>query len=246
MATTHNEVSAPPGASAADDMGQDPLAKLHKMSTTAGVASPQYVAISTAAVVASLLGVASALALLSPLLLIIPVAGVVVACVAWRHIADSNGTETGKGLAAAGLVLSLLLGGGIFGREVAERVHARNDARQMQAVADQLTQRLKARDYDAAYGMFTTPFRQRVTLDQFKVRWESMQQPGPLQSLTWNGVLPAYESVGQSVAGVISMAVSFTDREGRFTFVFRKTDDGGWQLENIPELFPMERPQRRQ
>jgi hypothetical protein len=251
MATTHNEVSAPPAASApaaaAEPTGDDPLAKLHKMSTTAGVASQQYVAINTAAVVASLLGVASALALLSPLLLIIPAAGTVVACVAWRHIAGSNGTETGKSLAAVGLLLSLLLGGGIFGKEMADRVRARGDARQMQAIADQLTQRLKARDYDAAYGMFTTPFRQRVSLNQFKPRWESVQQSGPLQSLTWNGVLPAYESLegGQSMAGIISVAVSFADREGRFTFVFRKSGEA-WQLDNIPELFPIERPQRRQ
>ena len=44
--------------------GPDPLAKLHKMSTTAGVASQQYVAVNTSAVIAALLGVASALALL--------------------------------------------------------------------------------------------------------------------------------------------------------------------------------------
>src|SRR2546429_5411940 len=81
----------------------DPLARLHKMSTTAGVASQQYVAINNAAVIAALLGVASALALLTPTLLIVPLAGVVVAIVSWRQISNSNGTETGKPLALLGL-----------------------------------------------------------------------------------------------------------------------------------------------
>jgi hypothetical protein len=165
--------------------------------------------------------------------------------VAWRHIAGSNGTETGKPLAAIGLVLSLLLGGGIFGKEVADRVRARGDARQMQAIADQLTRHLKARDYGPAYDLFSTAFRQRISPDQFKARWEALQQTGSLQSVVWNGVLPVYETVegGQGVAGVVSMAVDFQDREGRFTFVFHKSAEA-WQLDNIPEVFPIERPQR--
>jgi hypothetical protein len=264
MATTQNEVSA--SAAAAPSAGDDPLAKLHKMSTTAGVASQQYVAVNNAAVLAVILGLASGLAILSPLFLICPLAGVIIALVAWQQIRNSNGTETGNlpiylinlhgfrffrlfdlPVHVAGLVLCLLFGGFVVAKEVTSRVSARGDARQMQAIADQLTQRLKAKDYNAAYEMFTTPFRQRVSLNQFKARWESMQQSGSLQSLTWNGVLPAYDSIegGQSVAGIVSMAVSFADREGRFTFVFRKASEA-WQLENIPELFPIERSQRRQ
>ena len=98
-----SNLSSPPIAT---EQAADPLSKLHKMSTTAGVASQQYVAVNTTAVVAALLGVASAMAMFSPLLLVIPVATVVVSIVAWRQIANSNGTETGKPLAVLGLVLA--------------------------------------------------------------------------------------------------------------------------------------------
>jgi hypothetical protein len=248
--TTPNEPSAPASAAsaaaAAEAAGDDPLARLHKMSTTAGVASQQYVAINAGAVVAALLGVASALALFSSLLLVIPLAGIIVACVAWRHIANSNGTETGKPLAIIGLLLSLLLGGGIFGKEIADRIRAHADAQQMQAIADQFTQRIQASNYGGAYELFTPAFQQRVSPDQFKARWEALQQSGALRSLKWNGVLPVYESIegGQGLAGVVSMAVDFQDREGRYIFVFRKAGDA-WRLENLPDIFPIERAQRR-
>ena len=57
-------------------------------------------AVNTAAVLAALLGVASGLAIFSPLLLVIPGIAVIVSVIAWRQIANSNGTETGKPLAA--------------------------------------------------------------------------------------------------------------------------------------------------
>src|SRR2546423_11699825 len=98
---------APQHSAPATDSANDPLAKLHRMSTTAGVASQQYVAVNTTAVIAALLGVASGLTLFSQLMLVIPVAGIVCAIVAWRQINGSNGTETGKPLAIAVLLLSL-------------------------------------------------------------------------------------------------------------------------------------------
>src|SRR5205085_1507862 len=68
--------TAPPEPKPATDTeAPDPLAALHKMSTTAGVASQQYVAVNGAAVLAALLGFASALTILSPVLLVVPAAG---------------------------------------------------------------------------------------------------------------------------------------------------------------------------
>src|SRR5438874_8696362 len=169
----------------------DPLAKLHKMSTTAGVASQQYVAINTAAVLAASLGVASALSIFTSLLLIIPVAGLIVSIVAWRQIANSNGTETGKPLALVGLALSLLFGGGVLARDLIEAAHDRANARQMDASVQQLTAALKAGNYNAAYDLFAPAFQARVSPEEFAKKWTDVQVPsyyGPLQSLTWNGV----------------------------------------------------------
>ena len=58
------------------------------------------------AVVTLILGVASSLSLFDPVLLAIPVAAVVLAVIAFRQIFASNGTQTGKGLTALGLILA--------------------------------------------------------------------------------------------------------------------------------------------
>src|SRR5438045_8876185 len=87
-----------PAAPKAPLVDDDPLARLHKMSTTAGLGSGDYVAVNGTAVFAVFLGFASALALMSETLLLIALAAVIVSVVAWRQIKHSNGTPTGKGL----------------------------------------------------------------------------------------------------------------------------------------------------
>lgn len=222
----------------------DPLSKLHKMSTTAGVASQQYVAVNSAAVLAALLGVASTMSIFSPLFLLIPLVGVILAVVAWRQIGNSNGTETGKPVAVIGLLLSVLLGGGVLGREIIDHQHAREDARQMEALATRLGDAIKARQYDAAYHLFDVNFRTRISPEQFKAHWASLQMPPstPLKSMAWNGVLPQYEKWegNDTLLGVMYVTVNFENAEGRFTFVCRKVGSG-WEIFNIPELFPIER-----
>jgi len=227
----------------------DPLSKLHKMSTTAGVASQQYVAVNIAAVMAALLGVASGLSVFSPLLLVIPIVGIIVALAGWSQISNSNGTETGKPLAAIGLLLSLGLGGGVLGKELIDHAKARNDARLMEALVTQLDTAVKAGKYDAAHQLFDIEFRTRVPLEAFRTQWDLMQKSdsyGHLKSMTWNEVLPQYEKIegDTSLAGVIFVLVKFERSEGRFTFIYRKAGDG-WQITGLPELFPTERPSKK-
>jgi hypothetical protein len=221
----------------------DPLSKLHKMSTTAGVASRQYVAVSPTAVMAALLGVASGLTLFSPLLLVIPAAGVAVAILAWRQVSHSNGTQTGKPLAAAGLTLSLLIGGGVLAREWIDRAHATADARQMESIATKLCDDIKANQFDAALNLFDVNFRARVPLDSFRLRWMAVQGSafGPLKSVAWNQVLPLYEMLegAGGLHAVISIAMKFQNSEGRFTFIYRKVGSE-WQIAGLPDIFPPE------
>src|SRR4051812_11954856 len=90
----------------ADD---DPLSHLHKMSTTAGLGSGEYVAVNGMAVVAIILGLASSLSLLDTAFLVsVPPLTIVLAILALWQISDSNGTQTGRGLAIGGLLLALL------------------------------------------------------------------------------------------------------------------------------------------
>ena len=69
----------------------DPLASLHKMSTTAGITSQEYVAINIPSIIALIVGLAGVVAALTPVLLLVPVAGVVVGMVALSQIRASNG-----------------------------------------------------------------------------------------------------------------------------------------------------------
>src|SRR5436309_10235622 len=95
-----------PADASTDNSGQDDLlAHLHKMSTTAGLGTTEYVAINPLAVATVFLGAASALALLDHTLLAIPVLAVVCAIVALRQVIRSGGTQTGRGIAVLGLVL---------------------------------------------------------------------------------------------------------------------------------------------
>src|SRR5207249_5999139 len=108
MSQTQTDPSQTPPQTPADD---EPLAHLHKMSTTAGLGSGDYVAVNGTAVFALMLGVASALALMTEVLLIIPLVCVIASVIAWGQIRHSNGTQTGKRLVIAALVLGLGLGG---------------------------------------------------------------------------------------------------------------------------------------
>src|SRR5438046_4707720 len=94
--------STAPAAAVADD---DPLARLHKMSTTAGLGTTEYVAINPVSVTAFFAGLASGLALLDPILLAVPVLAIVLSIVALHQISRSAGTQTARGLARGGLLV---------------------------------------------------------------------------------------------------------------------------------------------
>src|SRR3954469_19562554 len=90
-----------------DIASDDPLAHLHKMSTTAGLGSTDYVAINPVAVAASLLGLASALVLLDLLLGVIPLLAIGCAVVSLIQISRSGGTQTGRKWAVLGILLAI-------------------------------------------------------------------------------------------------------------------------------------------
>src|SRR5688572_8073877 len=145
-ATTTRTTTAAGGA--ADD---DPLSHLHKMSTTAGLGSGEYVAVNGPAVFTLLLGLASALTLLEEVLLILPITAIIVGIVAWRQINQSNGTQTGKGLIAIGLLCALAFGGFVVVREVTHDMRTRDDRNAIRATITEFGNKVKAGDVDGAY-----------------------------------------------------------------------------------------------
>src|SRR3954447_16756129 len=114
----------PPTKSDADP---SPIARLHKMSTTAGVGSQDYVAINNSAIVSVILGLCTALAFLGVPFLIVGAAGIVFGIIAIVQIRHSNGTQGGMGLAILGILLSLGIAGSVTAASVIDWQHRKQD-----------------------------------------------------------------------------------------------------------------------
>jgi hypothetical protein len=220
----------------------DHLSHLHKMSTTAGVTNQDYVAVNPLAVVAALLGLASGLAFFENLLLILPVLGVVFSIVAIRQINDSNGTQTGRGLAWGGLALSLLFGGGVVAKEVTGAMSVRDDERQINAVIVAMGEAVKSGRYADAYKLTDDEFQSKVKADEFQKTWEGVEQGlGKLQFMEWNGVRPAFEKrEGAMLAAAKARAKFAQTSEERFDVLLRKSGSD-WKIVGLPAIFAEKR-----
>ena len=153
--------------------GGDPLAKLHRMSRTAGLGTQEYVAINVAAVLALLLGIASSLALVWSLLLVIALAGVVCGVVALYQIADSNGTQSGRGIAWSGVALSVLFAAVVGGRVIYENLQSRSDRGAVVAAVENFGRKLIASDFKGAYDEVGPRMHQRVPFSEFEGQMQS-------------------------------------------------------------------------
>jgi hypothetical protein len=233
-------------ATATSDGAAEHLSHLHKMSTTAGVTNQDYVAVNPLAVVAALLGLASGLAFAGWLLLVVPIVGIVFAVVAIRQINDSNGTQTGKGFAIAGLALCILCAGGMMVKKYMDAAAVRADE---QAIATTITQTgrlIGVGDYKQAYAQFDDAFQQNVTFEEFRRLWETIQgQVGKLEKMEWNGVRPDFKSAeGSPMAGVIARTKFEKATEERYDLMLRKVG-GKWLINSLPQFFRPKQPQRK-
>lgn len=226
---------------------QDPLASLHKMSTTAGVGSQEYVAINIPSIIALLVGLASVLATLSPVLLLVPVAGLGVGLAALAQIRASNGTQTGRAFAWLGIALSVGIGSFVLAGDMVERSRTAADRQVIIEKIAELGRALDAEDYDKAYAMFSDRFRNRVNRSTFEGVWkqsQSIPELGKIVSMNWNETSIFFEDEPGSGTRVASAYawVNFakgTDR-ARHPIVFRKAG-GSWIIDDAPQLFPGER-----
>mgnify|MGYP003870224925 CR=1 FL=1 len=229
-----------PGGAGSDD----PIASLHRMSTTAGVGAGDYVAINAAAVTAALLGLASALALWVGVFLALSVAGIVCGLVALRQIRNSNGTQGGTWLAVAGLGLSLLFAGTTFAREWRRQAANREDRQQVEQVVAQLEQRLKEARWAEVYAMFDGWYRSRVTPEQFEARFGKIVEAlGQIQSARTTGVIEFSRMPDGQRTAETKLVVQFARLSAaeRYYLRLHKEQGGGWRLRFL-ELVPPESP----
>jgi hypothetical protein len=226
----------------ADDA--DPLASLHKMSTTAGVTSQEYVAINIPSIIAFVLGLASVVAVLTPILLLVPVVGVVVGIISLSQIRSSNGTQTGRGFAWLGIVLSLAIGSFVLVQAAVERAQTAADRDAIVHQIEELGRYVSAKDYEKAYAMFGPRFQGRVNRATFDAVWEQAQgypELGRIRSMQWNQTSIFFQSDPGSGAKVATAYawVKFekSNDMARHPLVFRKAG-GKWTIEDATQLFP--------
>lgn len=228
--------------------GADHLASLYTMSTTSAAAATEYTAINPTSVVALLLGLASVVALLETLLLIVPALAVVVGLAAMSQIRKSNGTQTGRGLALAGIGLGLLLGATVGVREVVNGIRTREDKQQIAAALAALGQKVNAGEYDAAYAMFTPQFQKTFPRDKFVETWTQLQaspEAGRIQWIRWNGRATFEKTAG---GGTVAGAGSDWKWERLDQLLWYQVvlhESGGqWQIDGIPTIFKAPRRPR--
>jgi hypothetical protein len=224
----------------------DPFESLFKMSTTAGLGSAEYVAINGTSIAALLLGIASSLVLFqSMILLIIPVIGVICAVLAFRQIANSNGTQAGRGLAALGLLLSLGLGGYYVTRQGMAAIQERIDNAQLGSMISQFGSDIGKANYDDAYGMCDSRFTSRVPLPIFSERLKIMNNNpvlGPVKAMESNNLLK-YDvdpvTGDRTCSGMAVITFGNVQGQDRVGMVFRNLD-GKWRIDDLPNMFPQE------
>jgi hypothetical protein len=159
--------STPPASPTSAPENAAGLARLHKMSTTAGVGLGEYRAVNGLAVTSLVLGIASWMSWLHPMLFLLPVVGVVMGVLAIVQIRRSSGTQSGIGLAGTGIVLSMLLGGWAFTVSAGERHRVIEHRREIDAVAVEFGEALAAADYARAYRLTDTNFQREISLERF-------------------------------------------------------------------------------
>ncbi len=227
----------------------DNLARLHRMSRTAGLGSTEYAAVNVAAVVTAVLGAASLLALVTPFFLIIPLAGVVIGIIALRQLKLSAGTQTGFTVAVLGLVACVVFSAYTGYKAYAAVEREKTDKAQLTTLVDSLGQTLAAGDYQKAYAMFDARFRERVTYPQFERFFVETAKPyiGSLVSMKSNGYF-AIESAADDVSIRRAMGTAIVEFEKnpggqplRVDVVFRFAADQ-WQLFDLTQWFPAETP----
>ena len=231
--------------------GPDALSHLHKMSTTAGITSQEYVAINIPSIVALVLGMASLAAVLSPVLLVVPVAAIVTAFAALSQIRASNGTQTGRGFAILGIVLALVIGGIVLAREVMQRFQRKADRQAIAAKIEEVGRLVRDKQYDQVYQRFSTRFQNRINRQAFDARWEEMQSfhdVGRIKSIEWNrtNIIFQSEPTSGASAGFAASWIHFekVPEPARYTFEFRKSGNN-WEVEDIPSLFPTEKAAKK-
>jgi hypothetical protein len=249
--------SQPPSSSPENDLDENPveatdhLVHLPKMSPTAGVGTTDYVAINLPAVFALLLGFASIFAIMNNVMLVIPMIAIATGCVALWQINTSNGTQTGRHMVTGGLFLAVLCGSYVVTANAAEVLGQRHDRSAILALCANFGDKLRDRQFDSAYDLFSQRFKSRVSRQEFVARTTAMQDRlsregygsgglGMINGAHGTGLLDFYTDADAGTVtaqSFIILTYANSESENHMGCYFRKSGDT-WTIDDIPDLFP--------
>jgi hypothetical protein len=235
------------------------LTHLPRMSTTAGVGTQEYVAVNPVAVFALLLGFASVLSIMDDSLLVVPLASIILTIIALRQIGQSNGTQTGRGIAQGGLFLAIAYGSFVISGWMLESYGRHEDRQDIARLCTRLGDDLRDRTYDDAYALFSQRFQHRVDRQTFIRTFKSMQDElteeakkkeglGPINGAHWNGLVHFYadpDSGMVTAQSIILLTFELSPNTYEKTAAFRKARDG-WTFDDIFEMFPQKKAAAQQ
>ena len=222
------------------------------MSTTAGLATQEYVAINSLAVATTLLGFATALAFLGAVFLVIGVAAIVCGLLALRQIRNSNGTQTGRGLAITGIALALVVAGAVGAVAAAQEMTRRADKAAVNAAIEEFGKRVMHADYVGAYAILDPLFQSRVSLQRFeqylKLQQDANVGVGRMTAFYGNNFFEFSVAEGRPVAATkVVYRYEKLPSDGRAVAALRKDPaTGKWQIMRLETLDPLIEPTKRQ
>jgi hypothetical protein len=213
------------------------------MSTTAGLATQEYVAINGTSIVAAIFGVASMLAMFSHILLAIPLISLTCSVAAFRQIRRSNGTQGGTSLVVLAVITALGFSSLFVAREVIQEIRMAPEKKKIIEVLGNFSDVVTAGKFDEAYGMFTVGFkkqgRDRDPL-AFNLRLKLLLDhpaQGRLKSLQQRGRIQV-EGVDETLMTGWAMMLARYDKAEQWLPVLLKKSNGTWAIHEMETLFP--------
>lgn len=232
----------------------DPIASLHKMSMTAGVAAQDYVAINNLAVITAVLGVGTAMAFIHWFFLLVGVAGIAAGIIALRQIRNSNGTQGGAGLAWIGMAMSLVIAGGVGASALRTELRMRARQAEVTAVVNEFGQKIMADQFEQAYAMCDPAFQMVFPLDQFIQTWKTQRDHpdlggGKVLEMSGNGLVEFSEQADGSAVAFTTIVVRSEKwpNPWRITTGLSQAAVGGrWTIVTLKEMFrPPQKPRQQ-
>lgn len=226
------------------------MRSLYRMSRTAGVGLQDYAAVNVFAVTGLILAFASVLVLIFsdvPALLILPLAAIVICVIAFVQIQGSNGTQTGRGLAVAGLLIALAFGGtNVYGRMTMAARH-RADAAALRDLVKQFETAALAGKAADAHALFDAHFRENVKLETFErtltYRVERMFGQKRVQHIALGDRIE-FETGANGATFATALLIITADGTAPNGQPFRveeptefRTVDDAWKIDAIPNWF---------